>query len=437
MHSDVWRIDCAVYHRPAPARIPFDRMSSHAPRPHAVLSSCLNLDTLTLMNQSRDIDIATCRPFYFWGLVALSCLAMLVVAEAVHLAAAPAVVEFPPWHGLGMLIVALIAGARHASSFPLNDIKYSQWLLALLWSPEKPLPFRRYRLGWQDGFSVAILILLAWNDPYVSPWYIPVAYLLAYSTIMCKVPTYTCDYVHLGIYCAAVLVGLFIWRSPPVLFALAMIIVIVLHPRIQRSASRLYLGHPNDLPDHGAARQWRRHLSGLSGRGEQFQYFPYNMIREPVSRFRFSISLAILVSCGTSMILYAISIDSRGIDQADEIPPWGFAVFLAAIPALRLFLYGFGRRAPLSLRGRFVHRYWIIPGYDQIFVAPIVVFLVGQLAYLVGMESGLKPPSAFLVALAPSLYLSLRMRPFVDEWICTGDYQYGRMYQFSLGGKRI
>ena len=292
-------------------------------------------------------------------------------------------------------------------------------------------------MGWQDAASVVILVLLAWNDPYVSPWYIPVAFLFAYSVMMCSVPICACEYGFLGILGGSVIIGFFVWRFPVVLFLLALVTVAMLHPRIQRAATRLYLGHPDDLPDHGLAREWRRHLNGLPARDQRLDYYPYNMIREPVSRFRFSIKLALLISCGASLFFYAISIDPRTVEGDVDLYPWGGAVILTVIPVFRWLFFGLGRRAPLSLRGRFVHRHWIIPQYDQIFVAPLTVFAIGESAYWLGLARGLEPPAAFCTAMAAALYLSLRMLPHLDEWIYTGGYQYGRMYQFSLGGKRI
>jgi hypothetical protein len=57
----------------------------------------------------------------------------------------------------------------------------------------------------------------------------------------------------------------------------------------------------------------------------------------------------------------------------------------ATVAVGRGFLYEYGFAPPISLWGRFLHFRWVIPCYDQLFVAPLCAGL-GSFAVVVGLE---------------------------------------------------
>ena len=65
-----------------------------------------------------------------------------------------------------------------------------------------------------------------------------------------------------------------------------------------------------------------------------------------------------------------------------------YAIALPLAIAARLFIYCNGYLPPISLTGRLATGRWLNPGYDQIFVAPLLAALVGVVAWYLRVHIG-------------------------------------------------
>ncbi len=80
-----------------------------------------------------------------------------------------------------------------------------------------------------------------------------------------------------------------------------------------------------------------------------------------------------------------------------------------------------GRLPPISLWGRVRTLRWIIPGYDQIFLAPLSIFVVETVADLARKHFDLlvvAPVSVFL-----TLLIAFNMGPTLRNWHTTGKHR--------------
>jgi hypothetical protein len=114
-----------------------------------------------------------------------------------------------------------------------------------------------------------------------------------------------------------------------------------------------------------------------------------------------------------------------------HIPTHLYDLSVLLMVAGRVFAYiVVGYLPPISLRGRLATGRWIIPGYDQVFVAPLLAVLAGLILLwalpLVGVQLAL----AAAVALAVSLFLVLAVGPDLLTWRLTGHH---RIVPLKLG----
>jgi hypothetical protein len=99
-------------------------------------------------------------------------------------------------------------------------------------------------------------------------------------------------------------------------------------------------------------------------------------------------------------------------------------VVIALIGApVRLLYYCYGYVPPLSLMGRLALARPIIPGYDQVFIAPLLVVTVTAAAYLIALWSGLDRLVVASVAVGLSWWILLGMGPSLQTWRLTGNHR--------------
>jgi hypothetical protein len=89
----------------------------------------------------------------------------------------------------------------------------------------------------------------------------------------------------------------------------------------------------------------------------------------------------------------------------------------------RLLLYCIGYSPPISLRGRIRTFRWIIPGYDQVFVAPLLTLLVGGVLPLVLSRQGLDEILVMPLCATLALLATLTVPPSLFQWRLTGHHR--------------
>ncbi|MHC4951767.1 MAG: hypothetical protein ACYTEU_12410 [Planctomycetota bacterium] len=104
---------------------------------------------------------------------------------------------------------------------------------------------------------------------------------------------------------------------------------------------------------------------------------------------------------------------------SETIASW-YILPIIFIPLIRLLVYLAVYSPPLSLLGRFRTGMLVIPGYDKLFIAPIILVLVG--IFLPGflIKLGIIELIAYELNLGLLLFLAIQLPPSHENWRYTG-----------------
>jgi hypothetical protein len=103
---------------------------------------------------------------------------------------------------------------------------------------------------------------------------------------------------------------------------------------------------------------------------------------------------------------------------------WHFGFSLAFIPLMsRLQTYCLGYASPISLWGRILTLRWIIPGHDQVFLAPMAIVVVAGCGEVLVLQF-----PAFVPYIAPAgvtlIFLcAFNLGPSLKRWRLTGNHR--------------
>jgi hypothetical protein len=109
----------------------------------------------------------------------------------------------------------------------------------------------------------------------------------------------------------------------------------------------------------------------------------------------------------------------------------GLAMPCLVLMAFRVGIYVTGYAPPISLMGRLATFRWIIPGYDKVFLAPIIgagLVMGGPFAI---NEIGLAWEFGIPVLVGLLMTMALSMPPSLDEWRLTGHHRVVAAVQFQ------
>jgi hypothetical protein len=97
------------------------------------------------------------------------------------------------------------------------------------------------------------------------------------------------------------------------------------------------------------------------------------------------------------------------------------AIIMATV---RITLYRISERfPPISLWGRIRTFRWIIPGFDRIFVAPVVIIVTALAAPRTLLDWGYNPPLAHSISAGLAVAVALLVGPTTKQWTLTGSYR--------------
>jgi hypothetical protein len=98
----------------------------------------------------------------------------------------------------------------------------------------------------------------------------------------------------------------------------------------------------------------------------------------------------------------------------------GFAIFISF---LRLIQYRAGFAATLSLLGRLRTARWILPRFDIVYVAPLLIWLLVLTVVSIEMLTDL--PLSVLAAILSggATFISLACPPGLEKWKLTGSHR--------------
>jgi hypothetical protein len=312
-----------------------------------------------------------------------------------------------------LYIAALVYGLYRALAFhPMVNSRYRAWLATTPWTPHKPLPVGPIHLVWQDVLLVGLAAAAVGWTGGTKALIVPLTFLVGYL-------------LPLAVDLAATGEGLLAYA---VGFGLGLVVRLLpdLPPSLVAAAATYLLAYVGlrrslrNFPWEGSATQpaWEKQLGG-------------NPLGWPFARlgpkFLDAWSIRLRTAALTSLLVgwWFHAVAALQQDPGDR---WGFlftGVSLAAtaVPGFRLLVYLPGYAPPINLLGRLATGRWLIPGYDQVFVAPLLALWVGVSLPPFLLLAGVNELVAMPLGLTVVLFLVLAVGPSVKTWRLTGHHR--------------
>lgn len=322
-------------------------------------------------------------------------------------------------------VLAAYGCYRALAKHPIFQSAYVAFLKTTPWSSGKPLPLGPVQLVPQDLVVVALpLLLLAWHAPEQSPagllrgvsegaWALLGPYLLIHALVQRALGLWPSAYV------VALLVVVSLALYPVAWFAAPLVVAwLVCWRGIRRTL---------------AAFPWPA-LEGLSalefqGTRRRMEFgWPLSTLGPQAEPSRLMLPDRILAPLLVGSVFWAFASVQAAWSGRGGRPPSEPIVDLAMawIPFLfvfRAFAVLPTHLPPTNLAGRWATGRWIIPGFDRIWLAPILASLATVAARdvcraigLIGFEG-----VALTAALAGLVYVNLA--PDLTTWRLTGEYR--------------
>jgi hypothetical protein len=302
----------------------------------------------------------------------------------------------------------------------LHLTAYQAWLAATPWTSRQPLPLGPIHLVLQDVVLVGCVVLLGWLNGDGWALYIPQLFLAVYLLLLGKSLFWTGDWPW-G-YAVVFGVGLVVrlWHDLPAGLSAAVLTYAV-----------GYLGLRRSLAHFPWTIQWSR-LVGMLGitvntesGAADILGWPYGRLAPRAASPPVGVPLhhALLISALVGWWTFAgVSLVPNAEDQ--QLVLLFVLLFVAlAVPGIRFGIYCDGYAAPISLLGRLATGRWIIPGYDQVFVAPLLAVAAGSTLGGASVLLRLDLVLALPVVIAVVLFLSLGLGPSLQVWRLTGNHR--------------
>jgi hypothetical protein len=308
---------------------------------------------------------------------------------------------------------ALIAGILRVSQYhPWYREKYSRWLMSTPWRPPLALPLGPVHLVWEDLLFLLPSALLAALDADL-PWFLPVAcYLIGFGFAGAVVVQ--CSNKRWFLIALVLLWSLVLLCHALTVLVIALMVAV---GAVANAAITDSLAHfPWDIGD--SMRDGKRHpQAGLA--------WPLNrvgpvIIWKPISPAVGWISAGL---CG--WWTFVVLTISRGDTLAQMVMVSDLKTMLPAFcltaMLLRIIPYCTVNWAPIGIVGRVATGHLIIPGYDRVFVAPL---LMGAMAFLCPyVVEHLPPPVAGALVVTIVMAIGLNARPTIRAWQLTGHHR--------------
>jgi hypothetical protein len=303
---------------------------------------------------------------------------------------------------------------RTLAFHPLFVPGYESWLAATPWTSRQPLPMGPVHLVLQDVVLLGAVVGFAWLTGDVVALYVPQLFLAIYLLVL-SISLFRTGFWPWGY---AVLFGLglmgCLWHDLPICGSAALATYTIAYLGLRRSlASFPWTGDWSSVAA-GVGIQLSNTQNTINTLGWPFgRLSPTGPgLREPLSAHH-----ALLSSMIVGWWTFAVGL------HFPLLPAFVLAVLGFLVPMARVVIYCDGYGSPLSLLGRLLTGRWIIPGYDQVYVAPVLAVVVGASVASVTLQQGLNPAITLPIGVVVVLFICLGLGPSLRAWRLTGNHR--------------
>ncbi|MCX6923462.1 MAG: hypothetical protein NT154_09685 [Verrucomicrobia bacterium] len=323
----------------------------------------------------------------------------------------------------------LFALYRLGRFHPACNLGYAAWLRSSPWTPDKRLPLGPVHIVWQDGAVIGVLAGLAQWHAHVDPALPVIVFGLAYLVAMTFLLAFTRTWM------PCLCLG-FLWpalslpaaRGLPTfgIFGAIMLVIWYGHRKSLRAFPwRRGGSRAADSLRPDRAKSWLEveiRIPVLNcapavqtpNLGWPFQWLSPKVDNTPVSAST-SIALSTLFGWWTYCAIVSLEMPSA---------PAALLVFAVIAALTRLGIYCSGLVPSFNLWGRFASGRIIVPGFDRVWVTPLMVIALATAGGVVVRHAGQWYPSVTACIVALLWFALLRGSPTLRAWVLTGQHRY-------------
>jgi hypothetical protein len=321
------------------------------------------------------------------------------------------------------LVVLLIAagsyGLYRVSTFhPALRPGYRAWLETTPWTSRRPLPLGPVRLAPQDVLLGILVLAFAWPTHGLRTVWVLQCFAVAYLGMLAVTLATTQEGLA---YAVAFGLGLVVrlWPQPlPCLLAAAGTYTVG-YVALRRALARFPWP-----PEQGLRLEMRDGNFVLAGSPTVLVGWPFGCLGPKFPDDpRIPLPYALLTSALVGWWVHVIG--CLPSERPERMALLSMAVLLLAPAAsfIRWAVYCSGYAPPISLWGRLLTGRWIIKGYDQVFVGPLLSFWAGTTIAATSLLLGVPPEVGVPVAVAVNLAICLGLGPELKTWRLTGNHR--------------
>ncbi len=324
-------------------------------------------------------------------------------------------------------MAGLYAMYRLLRFHPACNQPYGMWLKLTPWTADKPLQLGPVHLVWQDLVFLGILIVIGWFDAHAGPLPVLITFGFIYLfglTILLGVTRAWGFCVLLCFLWPALMLPSVRWVPMFVLIGVMFNLAWLGHERNLRSFPWKLLATTNRpvLVSAVLSSQIELRIPGLtemSGTTRGSVGWPTVRLTPKPDYYSVSTHAALLWSLLMAWWTYCFH---SGVQS----PPFpGFVIAFAVLGALtRFVIYCSSVTPPFSLPARIMTGRLILPGFDRVFVTPLVSITAGILAAALIRRSGPFYLSVESGAVGLLWFILLNGKPTLKNWLLTGYHRY-------------
>jgi hypothetical protein len=342
-----------------------------------------------------------------------------------------------PWHGPGenlsdipeikgiRMIMLGIAAALYAlfrlvRFHPICSQAYADWLKATPWTAARRLPLGPIHPVLQDAVVIGVLTVIArWHahvDAALPVSVFAMVYLVGMTVLLAATRRWWSCLVLGFLWPALLLPSAEGWPSS---LLLAAIVIVLWHGHRQSLKAfpwsfRSLLSRPNATV---LQTEIRIEINNQAAALQSRLGWPFAALSPKISSGAVSHRTSICVSALLGWWSYCV------IECARPEPlPELMMIFAFMAAVFRLGTYLNGTMPPFSLWSRVVWGRILVPGYDKVFLTPMLTALAGILGAILIKHSGNRVPESESAVFALIWYLLLSGGPTLRSWILTGQH---------------
>jgi hypothetical protein len=329
-----------------------------------------------------------------------------------------------PASGLLFLAAAVYGIARVTSFHPVFQKEYQSWLQTTPWHNRKPLPLGPVELVPEDGLVLAPLLLLSATLPQPRAMPLLCAFLLCHlgALVIGLWLTHSRAVGYLSAFGLGFAVKL--WHQPVECLAMAALVYLVAYEGLVQALDRFPWATRQVAEMRNALAALNTGASNPGSSAKEPCGWPHDRMMGEVRNAEGIPRLDAVICCAlASWWLYVV-----GSFIPEEKNRLGALMLACQFPYMlspwvRIAIYAQGYLPPISLWGRIRTMRWIIPGYDQIFVAPICAFVAGPAVFGLLFLGGVHLDACIPVGAAASVAVALVAPPRLLRWRLTGQHR--------------